>query len=301
MKTSAFWQCLPNFYPEAQNFRDHFDTQFANPLLTKEERFCWDYWYVKDQYKLMRTPAEHFFPKSMYDKFESHLRHWGQKKLGCQNISPMWLSYYIDGCEQQLHSDAPHGPWAFVYSLTHWEERIFTGGETFLLKPETLCFWDFFDQSKGVEKKHLIETIPPLFNQLSVFDPRLPHGVQPVRGAHDPKEARIVIHGWFTEPGPSVTGSLETKNCINTLNKALEPLHKELSNIGVLSGLLSLQLNVTQEGVVESLETLSNTLIEINCKWGDDDIIDFLTKNLAQIQFEKSSGPSEIIIPFLFN
>lgn len=44
-------------------------------------------------------------------------------------MTPMWLSYYVDGCEQALHCDNPHGPWAFVLSLTEWDEREFTGGE----------------------------------------------------------------------------------------------------------------------------------------------------------------------------
>lgn len=48
--------------------------------------------------------------------------------------------------------------------------------------------------------------VEPEFNRLTVFDPRLPHGVRPVRGTQDPREARLVLHGWFTEPTPFFTG-----------------------------------------------------------------------------------------------
>ncbi len=47
-----------------------------------------------------------------------------------------WLSFYIDGCEQRMHTDSWHGPFAYVLSLTEWDKREFTGGETFILAPQ---------------------------------------------------------------------------------------------------------------------------------------------------------------------
>ena len=43
---------------------------------------------------------------------------YGESKLGCRAISTIWMSYYVDGCGQELHCDNPHGPFAFVLSLT---------------------------------------------------------------------------------------------------------------------------------------------------------------------------------------
>lgn len=66
----------------------------------------------------MRTPAEEYFgPKAFAQLFEE-LTKFGQEKLGCTAISPPWLSFYVDGCEQRFHTDSWHGPWAFVLSLT---------------------------------------------------------------------------------------------------------------------------------------------------------------------------------------
>ena len=48
--------------------------------------------------------------------------------------------------------------------------------------------------------------MPPLFNRLTVFDPRYPHGVRLVEGVQDPLKARLVLHGWFTEPVPFFDG-----------------------------------------------------------------------------------------------
>ena len=61
------------------------------------------------------------------------IQEYGQKELGCNSITQPWLSYYIDGCEQRMHTDSWHGPFAYVFSLTNWETRQFTGGETFIM------------------------------------------------------------------------------------------------------------------------------------------------------------------------
>ena len=39
-----------------------------------------------------------------------------------------------------------------------------------------------------------------------MFDPRIPHGVREVTGTRDPREGRLVIHGWFVQPRPFVVG-----------------------------------------------------------------------------------------------
>lgn len=57
----------------------------------------------------MRTPADAFFPPELYDRLEEALTEWGERELGCRGISPLWLSYYVDGCRQELHTDSPHG------------------------------------------------------------------------------------------------------------------------------------------------------------------------------------------------
>ena len=107
-----------NFFPKAKGLRNIFDERFSDPRKTDSRRFVWDYWHVPGQYTFMRTPANHFFPSNIYSYFEKSLLMWGQKFLGCTGISPPWLSYYVDGCGQELHADVPHGPWAYVYSLT---------------------------------------------------------------------------------------------------------------------------------------------------------------------------------------
>lgn len=62
--------------------------------------------------------AQVYFPSEMYSALEDALIAFGEQHLGCRAISPIWMSYYVDGCVQELHCDSPHGPFAFVLSLT---------------------------------------------------------------------------------------------------------------------------------------------------------------------------------------
>ena len=110
---------MDGFAPEAKALRATFDERFAEPRSTRGDRFVWDWWHVPGQYTALRTPAWTYFPKKVYEAFHRRLVEWGRKTLGCHDISPPWLSLYIDGCRQELHGDLPHGPWAFVYSLTN--------------------------------------------------------------------------------------------------------------------------------------------------------------------------------------
>jgi hypothetical protein len=185
-----------------------FDAHFDDPRRTHEYRFVWDYWHVPNQYTLLRTPAADYFPKQDFAALERRLRLYAKDELGCAGVTPVWLSCYVEGMRQELHADVPHGPWAFVLSLTHWDERTWTGGETLILKPQTLDYWSNFDADAVVERESLVSLNPPKFNRLLVFDPRLPHGVPVVEGVRDPKQGRLVLHGWFNEPEPSLRGAL---------------------------------------------------------------------------------------------
>ena len=70
-------------------------------------------------------------------------------------------SCYVSGCRQGLHADAPHGPFAFVLSLTPWEGRRFSGGETLLLQPHVLDYWRRFDSGVGTEMPQLVSSAAP--------------------------------------------------------------------------------------------------------------------------------------------
>jgi len=288
------------FFTGASKLRQEFDRRFAEPRETRSDRFVWDFWHVPDQYTLVRTPADHFFPAPIYRAFLRRLTDWGRETLGCAAITPPWLSYYIEGCQQQLHSDVPHGPWAFVYSLTPPKPQ-FSGGETLLLRPETLGYWSSFRESADRELASFVERIKPDFNRLVVFDPRIPHGVTRVSGTMDPRCARLVLHGWFTEPKPYLKGPLSAAKVAPELDAAVERFVSALTHEGQWHGTVSLRISVGASGRASAPKVLTDSLIPVAADPARAAFVRrLLLKAFTGLKFPAAAGPTEITLPLLF-
>ncbi len=271
MKPTAFTLHYP-YFKKAGELRRVFDSNFADPLKVHSQRFVWDFWHVPNEYSLLRTPANHYFPIRLYERFHRQLVSWGRENLGCHDISPPWLSLYIDGCFQNPHVDIPHGPLAFVYSLTNWEKRKFSGGETFLQSPRV--------------------RIPARFNQLLVFDPSVKHGVQKIKGSRDPREGRLVMNGWFVQPRPFWEGALTIRQVEEFFSEGLNPIVAQGLNLG--SGFLSMRLEISKTGQVRQIQVLCNTL-----KKGRSKDLEYLLKSLTQIRFRPKTTSAKLTVPLI--
>ncbi|HEY0193772.1 MAG TPA: 2OG-Fe(II) oxygenase [Kofleriaceae bacterium] len=291
---------VERFAPEAPALRAAFDEKLADPRQARGDRFVWDYWHVPGQYTALRTPAWTYFPPKLYAQFHNRLVAWGRSHLGCHDISPPWLSNYIEGCRQELHGDLPHGPWAFVFSLTPWRDRTFRGGETLLVRDEVLEFWHDFASVRSVEQGELIREIAPKFGRLTVFDPRIPHGVRTVTGTHDPREGRLVIHGWFVQPRPFVQGPLPVRALSARIADLTGALGAWLDDLPV-AGLLSLAFDVDRAGAVAATRVLSDTT---RVPRADEPARRALVRKLraaiAGWQFAKQRAPSRVTLPLVF-
>lgn len=303
---SRFLIVHDEFYRGAKTLRQTFDHKFADPLKGHNERFVWDYWHVPNQYTLHRTPADHYFGKA-FSPFVKQLVDWGQENLGCASISPPWLSYYVAGCEQRLHCDNPHGPWAFVYSLSLKPGMNFQGGETLILKPEVLEYWSHHNSQSGLEENGLFWKVSPKFNRLVVFDPRFPHGVNRVTGTQDPREARLVIHGWFTQPQPILKGPIKASEFNTQLNELLHQLEDVLQQRSALTGTLSYKIKLNASGKVTQVKALTHTLMSKAYQHEDvKHVAAFIFSELKRFEFSRPSGsrasvPREIILPLIFD
>jgi len=294
------FQVYPQFFPQAQQLRSEFDVHFENPRTTDSKRFVWDYWYFENQYHLIRTPAFYYFTKKIYQNFHSHLVQWGRENLGCHDISPPWMSYYVDGCYQNLHSDVPHGPWAWVYSLTI-NPKEFLGGETLIVKPDVLNYWSTFQDQDDREYNSFVDRIPAKFNQLVVFDPRFPHGVTEVKGTRDPQKARLVIHGWFVEPRPYVVGGLKTNQVQGPIGEALMIFSDVIKDFSPLNGTVSLRLEINSSGRVASYKEVTNTIVSTQAQNADVLRVRKVLKQIfSGLVFAKAKSSSKITIPILF-
>ncbi len=291
------------FYKGAKALRQDFEDVFSDPKKPEPRRFCWDHWHVPRQYKLLRTPAAQFFNKKAYEPLHEAIAHWGRENLGCHDISPIWLSCYLDDHWQNLHGDLPHGPWAFVLSLSP-DKATFRGGETLLLKEKTLDFWTNYLNGKfegGLEEDKLFHRVTPKFNRLVVFDGRVPHGVAPVRGPMEVCEGRLVLHGWFLQPRPFIEGPLsseELQNLYELLAQGMELLHHE--GVTELRGALILRFEVRPNGTVSSTRILTNLLRGPDHSVKGPLVAKNFLATLAMQKFRKQKTASRVTLPILF-
>lgn len=292
-----------SFSPSSRHLRNHFEKVMGddhNPL-----RFSWDFWNKPGRYTHLRTPAEKFFTGSSakhLDKIKSELQSFGEKKLGCRNISPLWLSCYVEGCEQKWHADRPHGPWAFVLSLCP-QKFDFLGGETILLKPEILNFWSSpGGTGKPFEDKDVVDRVSPLFNRLTVFDPRIPHGVSPLKGTMSPLEGRLVIHGWFTQPRPYYVGPLPSQHIDQALRDLDETLANGLDDFSS-SGTIAFDIQIRPNGRIGTIKMLASSLASAVPGGAYTDhrrLATLLKKHFAQVILPKANRPGTLTLPLSF-
>jgi hypothetical protein len=290
---------VDGFAPDAEALRAVFDARFAEPRKARGDRFVWDYWHVPGQYTALRTPAWQYFPQRLYAAFHQRLVWWGRRTLGCHDVSPPWLSCYVDGCRQELHGDLPHGPWAFVFSLTRWRGRVFRGGETLLLRDRVLDHWSDFRSEQAVEEGELVRAVPAQWNRLTVFDPRIPHGVRRVEGTHDPRQGRLVIHGWFVNPRPFIEGPLRPQALAGGIARVTQALAPWLGL--PLAGLVSLGFTVDAGGAARKVRVLSDTT---RVPRADERhrraLLAAALAAVAGLRLGRPGGPSRVTLPLVF-
>ena len=291
---------VDRFAPEAHALRSVFDSRFAAPREAHGDRFVWDYWHVPGQYTALRTPAWTYFPRALYARFHNRLVAWGRAHLGCHDISPPWLSLYVEGCRQELHGDLPHGPWAFVFSLTHWRGRMFRGGETLMVRDDVLDFWHDFVSVRAVEHDALIRAVAPQFARLTVFDPRIPHGVRTVTGTHDPREGRLVIHGWFVQPRPFVRGALSVRALSARIAELTDRLGAWLAGRPI-AGLVSFSFDVDRRGHVVAPRVLSDTTrVPRADERARKALVRRIRETIAGWRFGTQRATSRVTLPLVF-
>lgn len=292
---------VDGFAPEARELRAAFDERFADPRSARGDRFVWDYWHVPGQYTALRTPAWEYFPKRVYESFHRRLVDWGRRTLGCHDVSPPWLSCYVEGCRQELHGDLPHGPFAFVFSLTPWSTRKFRGGETMLLKDQVLDYWSDFASERSVEEGDLVELVPAKWNRLVVFDPRVPHGVRRVEGTLDPREGRLVVHGWFVQPRPFIEGPLAPRKLQERIDGLLDELGEATAGLPI-AGALSIGFAVDSVGKVQNARILSDTTrVPAADEQARARLVRAIVGTAKTFDFGKQRGASTVTLPIVFS
>ena len=155
------------------------------------EHQCWDYWYMPNVYCYLRTDPTKVLGNDLVADFLRSLNALCHSELnGVMPLSP-WMSVHLDGMRHEIHNDSCNGIYAYVYSLTQ-DINAFTGGETCVAREQV---FDALEPRRFNAWHGYFEVIPPLYNQLTLFDDRLPHMVPVVQGSMNPLKGRLCLTG----------------------------------------------------------------------------------------------------------
>ena len=292
---------VDDFLAFATSMRDEFEAHFSQPHLRCGERQqIWDYWCVPDMYTYLRTDPTRVLSRDLVEAFLSHLTAWSIQNLGLAKVSRPYLSLYINGCHQGFHNDSENGRLAYVFSLTDWDTRRFTGGETILLKDQP--YWGsprITNSGAGTDFYHLV---PPLFNRLLVFDDRVIHGVRQLQGGMDPRECRVVLHGHITEGGIVAEGALTSEQVSAGISDACTSLLDDLPSPESYQGFFTVRLQVEPNGKIASTEVLCNRVVAISSDVKEPStLVSVIAERLSLVTFPAQSEGSNITLPVMLH
>jgi hypothetical protein len=287
----------PDFFPEAEALRAAFEEHFARPEQHRSEtHHVWNYWYVPEQYTYLRTTPERLFPAELIRRFSSHLERFARETYGFTKVYHPYVSLYVAGCRQGLHNDAKNGRLGYVYSITRWDERNFQGGETVIMSER-----EYFNSERMLEAQagtSLHALVPGVFNQMLVFDDRLPHAVQRIEGTMEPTRGRVVLHGHFVEGPPHVEGHLAPAQVDQTLQQIRDDLAAVIGEAGRgLAGAVNLRLNIGPDGAVQSVTKLFDRLMQFGRDAANPDEATAAVEDFFRaLQFPAAQGESRLTL-----
>jgi hypothetical protein len=248
----------------------------------------------------LRTDPTRLFSSDLVETFLSHLAAWSIQNLGLAQVSQPYLSLYVNGCQQGLHNDSKNGRFAYVFSLTDWEKRRFTGGETVLLKDQP--YWGSRRITNSGAGEDFCHLIPPFFNRLLVFDDRVIHGVRQLQGSMDPRECRVVLHGHITEGGIVAEGALSSAQVSSRISEVSTSLLDDLPSPDSYHGFFTLRLQVETSGKIASAEVLCNRVVATSPSVKEPSaFVSVLVHRLSSVMFPAQREGTTVTLPVILH
>jgi Rps23 Pro-64 3,4-dihydroxylase Tpa1-like proline 4-hydroxylase len=301
LPASAPYHVLSQFCPDALELRAAFETHFADPYRRGPQHQVWDYWHVPDSYTYLRTSPEKVLPRVPLDAFHAQLRAFARTWLGMDTVTWPHLSLYVEGCRQTIHNDSSNGAFGYVFSLTLWDQRKFTGGETMIFREQD--YWASGRFREAGAGTSFYEIIPSVFNQLLLFDDRLIHGVQEVRGVTDPRFGRLVVHGHLQCKEPAIDGPLAQapRDVAEPLAAIVRDIRSRAASLGKpLHGFATTAIRISAEGDVVVTPQISRVLSRDGVQ-GDIPLLVEMRERLSELRFPAMDHPSFVTVPILFS
>lgn len=294
----ATHQVVDGFLPDdlARAMRAAIDAHFAEPYKQGADAFqVWNYWYVPNLYTYLRTFPHKVIPRPLVDRFQAALTAWAWNFLGMGRVTPPLLSLYIPGCSQAFHNDSGNGRFGFVYSLTR-NERQTRGGETLVMHEGDL-FRSHLDRPQAGHGG-FYDVIEPRFNRLTIFDDRMPHAVQRVDGAMDPREGRFVLHGHISETGPGTRGALGPADVGPVVEDAANEVLEAWPMSADPHGPVVVRVSIAPSGAVTEARLMLDR-IAFPDRSSAAGLADAIVAAVATRSFPQRDEPTEAIVPVL--
>jgi len=283
------------FFDEAEALRATLDARFKDAYVNSVN---WNYFYVPGLYTYLRTTPRGLIPDALFDLFMHALRQWSMETLGLVPMGIPLVHLMVDGCRLELHSDFHNGVWGYVYSLTRWDKRRFSGGETLLMRDGVPSY-----KKHHVQGENLYDLIPARFNQLLVFDDRIVHGTPVIEGSMDPLEARLALVGHLRATSPRVSGELAVAAARRVILETMPHLAERIRPHREVQGMITFRIAVNAAGGVESVVILTDNLITASSGYEASDSVgavrSAIQQNLMGLRFPACGSQSSLIIPVL--
>lgn len=284
-----------DFFEEAEAMRETLDACFKNAYT---DSINWHYFCDPRMYTYLRTAPQRVFPKPVFERFMHRLRRWCMENLGLTPMNLPYLHLMVNGCKLGLHSDFHNGAWGYVYSLTRWENRRFSGGETLLLRDGVPSY-----KKHHVHGEVLYELIPAHFNQLLVFDDRIVHATPTIEGSMDPLDGRIALVGHIRATSPLVSGSIQWAEARRVVLEALPHLRDRIRNYKDVQGTVTYRLAIAATGAVESVTMLTDNVVTPFTGYDRSDAVasvkSIIQQTIAGLKFPAATDKSAVIVPVL--
>jgi len=121
--------------------------------------------------------------------------------------------------------------------------------------------------------------------------------VTTVRGTHDIQNARLVIHGRFSNPQHAIQGPLSVAKVSDGIQEVLKKVDQLVGALN-LRGLISFSFEVLASGKVGRIKTLVSTLQAVD---GSVEGFKRQIESLIKVQkFASARGVTHVTLPLVF-
>jgi hypothetical protein len=176
-----------DFLDKAQEMRLLLDRRFA----AADSVQIWTYRFAPGSFSFLQMDPAALLPGDLLLAFAERLRAWSNATLGLSEVSVPVATAFIDGCNCVPLVRMNEAKFQYVFSLTRWSKREFSGGETILAKPSLPPQNGFFG---GINVDRLFGLD---LNQLLIFEAHLAQGTRELRGARTPAQGSILLEGYI--------------------------------------------------------------------------------------------------------